>query len=557
MIIRTDTKPVRRHVPKPVRSAVAKRLILLRSAGVPLYSEIKGHARQHGVNEGTVYRWIEQEEARQAGRCGRKPVDIITEDVMIVFARFAGRVRPTWQECTRRKLIPKMSERSFYRHIDEEVDRMIRRGLGMSDQEAALLGLYLRFAVPHRNEQWQIDTFEVPLDLDDGGREPVKVRITPAIDDHSRLLVGYAMSIGAANGTVITHALRDAMAVRTVAYADLDGQDTETEIGGVPWTIRHDNAVENLGQQTVALLLDVDTVAMPVPPRDPTSKGKIERFAWTAQEWAVQFPGWIGGPEDRFQKEYYRPRGRNGLFTVEQFELMWADWVAFYNFERPHRSLGGLRPIDVWVADADTELRRVPDEVLERHVLIERPKPLKVSRDGVNFRKRTYVHPDLFGVEQVSVRYSEIDDTFVDCWDDQRFLCRAVPVEMLTDDQVDTVLGARQDYLDELKGLRRQGVAARKEAAAVTAAELDERIPAPQPDDVEAPSDGDVARHPAARPASKVGKRRTTRTAVPADGDVEPTSARAAAEAEAVAKFRKQGDRLRRHTTGDEADGAA
>ena len=150
-------------------------------------------------------------------------------------------------------------------------------------------GLYLRYEAPHRNAVWQADHKQLPvLVIAAVGRRPRRPWVTLFIDDYSRAIMGWAISLQPSSAEVLA-ALRDALVV----------QPGRGPFGGVPGRLRWDHGLEfaagAVEHAALALGVDLD----PATPYAPHEKGKIERLHRTiAETFIATLPGYTDGPRD-------------------------------------------------------------------------------------------------------------------------------------------------------------------------------------------------------------------------------------------------------------------
>jgi transposase InsO family protein len=185
----------------------------------------------------------------------------------------------------------------------------------------------LRYEAPHRNAVWQADHKQPPLlVVAPGGRPGRRPWVTLFMDDFSRAIVGWAISLQPSSAEVLA-AMRDAILV----------DPERMPLGGVPGRLRWDHGLEfaasAVGQAALMLGVDVD----PATPYAPHEKGKVERLHRTITDsFVAGLPCRTGGPRDH-----------RGQLEASGAPLALAELVSRFdacvqadNAERPHRSLG-------------------------------------------------------------------------------------------------------------------------------------------------------------------------------------------------------------------------
>lgn len=217
-----------------------------------------------------------------------------------------------------------------------------RRGCIVPQPQKRPRSSFIRFEAELPNECWQSDVTHWAIA---GGRYTEIVNI---IDDHSRLCLASV-------------ALEVVKAVDVVQVFE----DT-TEIYGVPASFLTDNGCVYTARYRggkVALetkLEGLGVVFKHSSPYHPQTCGKVERFHQTLKKYLAK-----------------QPRAR----TLAQLQAQIDRFVAYYNAERPHRSLGRRTPRDAYDA---------------------RVKAHPVGGPGGHFRVR---HDVVDGCGKLTVRY--------------------------------------------------------------------------------------------------------------------------------------------------------
>jgi transposase InsO family protein len=185
------------------------------------------------------------------------------------------------------------------------------------------------------NQLWQTDLFTFVLK-----RQNRRVYLVAFMDDHSRFLVSYGL-----------HASQSCALVLEVFRAAADSY-------GAPQEVLTDNGSQYItwrGKGAFTKELEKRGVRQVVAsPRHPQTLGKIERFWGTLWRECVEAAVFLDlGDAQR----------RVGLF------------IDHYNFQRPHRALGGLVPADRFFGAAPEVLRTLQSRVASN--------ALELARQGV------------------------------------------------------------------------------------------------------------------------------------------------------------------------------
>jgi len=190
---------------------------------------------------------------------------------------------------------------------------LVRRGLVVAEPAKRPRSALRRFVWPRPNDVWQIDA--TSWALCDGA----EVWIMDALDDHSRVVVAAQVCSGPTS-----RAAWDALCVGAARW-------------GLPARLLSDNGIcftsrfgmWNTDNDFERGLRALGIAQMHSAPAHPQTCGKIERFHQTLKNWLRRQP----------------------LAQTHQALQAQLDWfLAFYNHERPHRSLAGDTPAERWQA---------------------------------------------------------------------------------------------------------------------------------------------------------------------------------------------------------------
>jgi transposase InsO family protein len=173
---------------------------------------------------------------------------------------------------------------------------------------------YIRFQAELPNEMWQADFTH--WRLADGS----EVEILCWIDDHSR----YALSVTAhrrVTGPIVVDTFTKALEAHGVPASTLTDN-------GMVFTTRLSGGKG--GRNGYESLLDTLGVTQKNSrPNHPTTCGKVERFHQTLKRWLTAHPP---------------------AATIDELQVLLDQFVAEYNHQRPHSSLGDRTPITAYLA---------------------------------------------------------------------------------------------------------------------------------------------------------------------------------------------------------------
>lgn len=276
------------------------------------------------------------------------------------------------------------------------------------------------------NEMWQADhTVLDILVLDDAGN-PIRPWLSVVLDDHSRAIAGYFISLDAPS------ALNTALALRHAIWRKAH---PDWIVSGIPEQLYVDNGSDfvsdHIEQACLALKIRL-THSLPGRPR---GRGKIERLFRTINDMFLpDLPGHlIRG----------KPLSAASL-SVEELQARFEAFVCGVYHQRVHGTTGEA-PVVRWQKGGFLPV--MPDTLEQLDMLLVHvPKPRKVLRDGIRLLGRRYVEPTLaaFVGERVIVLYDPRDLTEVHVYHEGRFICRALSPEHLAAPSLPEIQRARR-----------------------------------------------------------------------------------------------------------------
>ena len=232
---------------------------------------------------------------------------------------------------------------------------------------------------------WQADhTVLDILVLDDAGT-PVRPWLTVIVDDHSRAIAGYFLSLDAPS------ALNTALALRQAIWRK---PNPEWIVSGIPEQLYVDNGSDFISEHIEQACIALKIRLIHSLPGRPRGRGKIERLFRTINDMFLpDLPGHlIAG------KPLSAP-----VLTLDELRARFEAFVCGVYHRRPHGSTGEP-PITRWQKGGF--LPAMPDS-------------------------RRYVEPTLaaFVGEQVEAVYDPRDLTEIHVYHQGRFVCRALSSE--------------------------------------------------------------------------------------------------------------------------------
>nr|WP_211090892.1 Mu transposase C-terminal domain-containing protein [Sphingomonas sp. S2M10] len=258
------------------------------------------------------------------------------------------------------------------------------------------------------NEMWQADHTVLDIIVLDDNGTPVRPWLTVILDDHSRAIAGYFLSLDAPS------ALNTALALRQAIWRK---PNPEWIISGIPEQLYVDNGSDFISEHIEQACIALKIRLIHSLPGRPRGRGKIERVFRTINDMFLsELPGHtIAG----------KPLSAPAL-TLNELHARFETFVCDVYHRRPHGSTGEL-PITRWQKGGF--LPAMPDSLEQLDMLLVHvPKPRKVLRDGIRLMGRRYVEPTLaaFVGEQVEAVYDPRDLTEIHVYHQGQFVCRAL-----------------------------------------------------------------------------------------------------------------------------------
>jgi transposase InsO family protein len=338
---------------------------------------VKHTAIRYGVDRRTLHRWLVRyateglaalaDKSSKPDRCPHQMAPEI--EAKIVEMR---RSHPGWGPRTilnklRRELGAPPSRAAIYRCL-------VRHRLIQPKPRRRRREDYKRWERSRSMELWQIDVMGSVF-LASG----IGVSVVTGIDDHSRFCV-IAKVVARATARPVCDALLEALGAHGVPEQILtdNGKVFTGRLGRKPANVLFDRICLNNG---IRHLLTA--------PYSPTTTGKIERLHKT------------------MRKEFFSDK----VFeTIEDMQAALDIWVADYNNEREHRSLGDVPPIRRFELARPAELEVIDGEVADEEPPPPRPKVItrRVDRAGrISILKHRYHVGRHLAGEAVTVESSD------------------------------------------------------------------------------------------------------------------------------------------------------
>jgi putative transposase len=268
-----------------------------------------------------------------------------------------------------------------------------------------------RFRAPNPNAIWQADHTQLDLHILDARGEQARPWLTTIIDDHSRVLAGSTVFLGAPSTLQTSLALRQAIWRKA---------DPHWPVCGIPDLLYVDHGSDFTSHHLEHVAAEPRFQLAYSAVARPQGRGKVERlFSTLNTELLPELPGYLVGA-----KPATPPRLSLSQLDRELGRFL----VGTYN-TRVHSEIGAV-PQTAWLADG--WLPRLPSSLAALDLLLIRvAEQRKVHRDGIHFQGMRYMDPTLAGFvgEAVTIRYDPRDMAEVRVFHRNSFLCQAISPE--------------------------------------------------------------------------------------------------------------------------------
>jgi len=427
------------------REAVVRRLLVLDSEGRLSGDDVLLAAGCLGVSARTVWRWLGQARAGGAlvrrGREHFKVTDLVRERLAFWRGNVAAVHRELVEEATAAgKTAP--SRQTLQRAVERDILRGDLAGLRRGERARRAHDVFLRRPRGHRNEVWEADHVEAPVEVDVAGRL-VKPWVTWFIDTATNVVCGTAVTPGPASRESILAALRAAITL----------QEPYGPPGGLPGEVRIDRGKDFLSKTVASVLAGFAVKVEDLPGYRPHLKGSIETVNGASERMFV-----AGLP--RYTHAQTLANGRPvdpdaPALTFEAFVGQLLGWVRWWNTEHVMEVLENRTPLQAWLGDP-TPLSTVPAADLRLLMLEDDGKARKITTKGVGWRGRQYVGTEWMTGQVgrwVRLRYMPHHEHEVEVFDAQtgEHLGPAVLDDQASPEQIGQLRAAREKRSRKLK----------------------------------------------------------------------------------------------------------
>ncbi|WP_332603191.1 Mu transposase C-terminal domain-containing protein [Arthrobacter sp. S2(2024)] len=274
--------------------------------------------------------------------------------------------------------------------------------------------LVFRRTAAAANEQWQMDHTLLDVMILDEKQRPVRPWLTVALDDYSRAVAGYALSVQAPTAEHSALAFHQAVSRK---------HDPVWVVSGLPDVLYSDHGSDFTSTRLEQVCLDLHIRLVHSRAGRPQGRGKIERFYGTlTTELLPHLPGFI-------------PHGTGGApltepaLTIRQLDETLGRFIVHEYNERPH-SETGTAPHARWRGTGFVPRGPAHPEDIDL-LLLNAATTRRVQRDGIRFASTRYISPVLAAYvgEDITVRDDPRDLGEIRVFHENAFLCRAIAPE--------------------------------------------------------------------------------------------------------------------------------
>jgi putative transposase len=298
---------------------------------------------------------------------------------------------------------------AIVRRLDPALTYLAHEG---TKRYQARFDLILRREADGPNAIWQADHTQLDLWIRDERDRPVKPWLTVILDDYSRAVAGFRLSLSGPSALHTALTLRDAI---------LPKSDPHWHVCGIPEMFYTDHGSDFTSQHLAQVAADLKMVLVFSLVGQPRGRGRIERFFQTVSQLCLcTLPS-------------YAPPGTpqpTTMLTLAELDEQLHHFVVADYHQRLHGETGQA-PQARW--EVGGFLPRLPDSAEQLDLLLLTvAKPRRVHPDGIHFQGLRYLDLTLAAYvgEAVTIRYDPHDLAEIRVFHRDRFLCRALCPEL-------------------------------------------------------------------------------------------------------------------------------
>lgn len=249
---------------------------------------------------------------------------------------------------------------------------------------------------------------------DDSGLPLGRPYITACIDDHTRCLLGIHVSFTPPSYLTVARCLRMAILPKVDLAESYPSIKNAWKAHGVMSELVVDNGLEfhSTSLENACYTLGIDLQYN--PRRTPWYKGKIERLFRTMNDRiAHTAPGTTFS--NIFEKGDYDP-SKTAVVRWSTFQEVIRMWIVDEYHQKPHRSLDGYSPAQMWESSIEPAQIPLADDVRVLDAILGRSERRRLTHKGIQIFNMLYNSAELAKVRrrhgenlEVELRVDEAD----------------------------------------------------------------------------------------------------------------------------------------------------
>jgi putative transposase len=246
--------------------------------------------------------------------------------------------------------------------------------------------------------------------------------VTVALDRHSRVVLGYHLSLAGHGTEAVFEALRHALMPKTylrTRYADLN---LTWPCHGWPERMVMDNGREFHAEAVVQSLVDIGVISEYAASREPNDKPHVERFIKTLNYCLIH--RLAGTTLARVHKRVGFSAEDTACLTLEELDKIIHVWICDKYHLRPNRGLKGRAPLDVWNEGCQSNPPQLKRNARDLEIVFCRFAQSSIQNDGIDLNTFKFVSAELLVLRsllppksRVHVRWPWHDAGHIWVWD--------------------------------------------------------------------------------------------------------------------------------------------
>lgn len=439
------------HLPIDSKKAVVEAAARLEQKGTSRAEIVSSFARQYSVHPQTIRNWL-----------AAKGIDVPKKEALdrnqlsLVFACSGNLTKAHQLAMSRGVFSGSLSSfRRRFHATDTDITAAVRHGMPAMIQR----GLYnVTHGSSVRGDAFHFDHTEIPVEVLYRSKR-TKVWVSLMVDEASSFIFRPVFTTGQnikgdPNTTTIIAAVGGVM-----IGEEFDGE----MVGGIPGAFVFDNARAHLADAVMNGFATVGVRGKTIRPGSPWENGVAEAAVKTieVEVWS-QLPGYTHAPKTRYDKS---PWSDDDLLSYEELIAVTVTGVERVNRSIPLSRHNGKTRFAVW--RDDPHHIEFAEASTVRHAFTATPKTRVVQKKGVFHRNGYYTAEALAGHvgRKVKVRFVPGNETFIDVYLDDQFLCTAVPHESMSIEKRRRLARTRTNRVGRARVIQKMGATAAREEA--------------------------------------------------------------------------------------------